>query len=131
MSKSEQHEHGYAKDKEALVKRLHRIEVRGIERMVEDDRYCMNILTQIAAVNTALEALALKLLNEHVGRCVAPALTSGDKADAGNFETEELLEGASSVSPGRADRDSPSAGDQRHGARRWRSNACSGLARPG
>ncbi|MGZ6732984.1 MAG: metal-sensitive transcriptional regulator, partial [Gaiellaceae bacterium] len=50
--------HGY--DKEALVKRLHRIEgqVRGIERMVEDDRYCIDILTQVAAVNTALESLA-------------------------------------------------------------------------
>ena len=93
MSKSEQHEHGYAKDKEALVKRLHRIEgqVRGIERMVEDDRYCIDILTQIAAVNTALEALALKLLDEHVRHCVAGALTSGDKADAAK-KTEELLE---------------------------------------
>ena len=56
--------HGYAKDKTALVKRLHRIEgqVRGVERMIEDDRYCIDILTQIAAVNTALESLALKLL---------------------------------------------------------------------
>ena len=54
--------HGY--DKEALVKRLHRIEgqVRGIERMVEDDRYCIDILTQVAAVNTALESLAFKVL---------------------------------------------------------------------
>ena len=50
--------HGYTKDKDALVKRLHRIEgqVRGIERMVDDDRYCIDILTQIAAVNTALES---------------------------------------------------------------------------
>ncbi len=56
------HAHGYAKDKDALVKRLHRIEgqVRGIERMVGDDRYCIDILTQIAAVNTALESLALQ-----------------------------------------------------------------------
>ena len=93
MSKSEQHEHGYAKDKDALVKRLHRIEgqVRGIERMVEDDRYCIDVLTQIAAVNTALEALALKILDEHVRHCVAGALTSGDKADAAT-KTEELLE---------------------------------------
>ena len=50
--------HGYAKDKDALIKRLHRIEgqVRGIERMVEEDRYCIDILTQIAAVSTALES---------------------------------------------------------------------------
>ena len=93
MSKSEQHAPGYPKDNEALVKRLNRIEgqVRGIERMVEDDRYCIDILTQIAAVNTALEALALKLLDEHVRHCVAGALTSGDEADAAT-KTEELLE---------------------------------------
>jgi DNA-binding FrmR family transcriptional regulator len=93
MSKAEQHEYGYAKDKGALVKRLHRIEgqVRGIERMVEDDRYCIEILTQIAAVNTALEAVALKILDEHVRHCVAGALTSGDEAGAAT-KTEELLE---------------------------------------
>jgi len=63
--------HGY--DKVALTKRLHRIEgqVRGIERMVEDDRYCIDILTQIAAVNTALESLAFRVLDEHVRHCVA------------------------------------------------------------
>jgi CsoR family transcriptional regulator, copper-sensing transcriptional repressor len=87
------HVHGYTKDKEALVKRLHRIEgqVRGVERMVEDDRYCIDILTQIAAVNTALEALAFKILDEHVRHCVAGALASGDEEDA-RVKTEELLE---------------------------------------
>jgi DNA-binding FrmR family transcriptional regulator len=87
------HVHGYTKDKDALVKRLHRIEgqVRGVERMVEDDRYCIDILTQIAAVNTALESLALKILDEHVRHCVAGALQSGDEADAAR-KTEELLE---------------------------------------
>ena len=90
---SEANMHGYTKGKDALVKRLHRIEgqVRGIERMVEDDRYCIDILTQIAAVNTALESLAFKILDEHVRHCVAGALTSGDKADA-HVKTEELLE---------------------------------------
>ena len=84
--------HGYTKDKEALVKRLHRIEgqVRGIERMVEDDRYCIDILTQIAAVNTALESLAFQILDEHVKHCVAGALASGDAAEAAR-KTEELL----------------------------------------
>ena len=83
--------HGY--DKDALKKRLHRIEgqVRGIERMVDDDRYCIDILTQIAAVNTALESLALKILDEHVRHCVAGALTSGDEADA-QAKAEELLQ---------------------------------------
>jgi CsoR family transcriptional regulator, copper-sensing transcriptional repressor len=84
--------HGYTKDKDALVKRLHRIEgqVRGVEKMVEDDRYCIDILTQIAAVNTALDSLAFKILDEHVRHCVAGALTSGDQADA-QAKTEELL----------------------------------------
>jgi DNA-binding FrmR family transcriptional regulator len=90
---AERQRHGYTEDKDVLVKRLHRIEgqVRGIERMVEDDRYCIEILTQIAAVNTALESLAFKILDEHVRHCVAGALTSGDEADA-QTKTEELLE---------------------------------------
>ena len=85
--------YGYTKDKDALIKRLHRIEgqVRGVEKMVEGDRYCIDILTQIAAVNTALESLAFKILDEHVRHCVAGALTSGDEADA-QTKTEELLE---------------------------------------
>ena len=67
------HVHGYTKNKDAVVRRLHRIEgqVRGIEKMVEDDRYCIDILTQISAVNTALESLAFKILDEHVRHCVA------------------------------------------------------------
>jgi CsoR family transcriptional regulator, copper-sensing transcriptional repressor len=87
------HAHGYSKDKDKLIKRLHRIEgqVRGVEKMVEDDRYCIDILTQIAAVNTALESLALKILDEHVRHCVAGALASGDHADA-QTKTEELLQ---------------------------------------
>lgn len=83
---------GYANGKDALVKRLHRIEgqVRGIEKMVEDDRYCIDILTQIAAVNTALESLACKVLEDHVRHCVSGALTSGDAGEALE-RTEELL----------------------------------------
>jgi DNA-binding FrmR family transcriptional regulator len=90
---TDQQAHGYTKDKDALVKRLHRIEgqVRGIERMVEDDRYCIDILTQVSAVNTALESLAFKILDEHVRHCVAGALTSGDEAEA-QTKTEELIE---------------------------------------
>jgi DNA-binding FrmR family transcriptional regulator len=83
--------HGY--DKDALVKRLHRIEgqVRGIERMVEDDRYCIDILTQISAVNTALESLAFKVLDDHVNHCVTDAIASGDK-EAAAEKSKELLE---------------------------------------
>ena len=85
--------HGYVGGKDALVKRLHRIEgqVRGIEKMVQDERYCIDILTQIAAVNTALESLALKILDGHVNHCVAGALASGDP-DVAQEKSQELLE---------------------------------------
>ena len=84
--------HGYAANKEALIKRLHRVEgqVRGIERMVEDDRYCIEILTQIGAVSTALESLAFAILDDHVSHCVTGAIESGDKREA-TAKTEELL----------------------------------------
>lgn len=84
--------HPYFTEKEALVKRLHRIEgqVRGIERMIEEDRYCIDVLTQIAAANTALESLALEILNEHVNHCVAGALESGDKEIAAEKSLELL-----------------------------------------
>ena len=84
--------HGYAKDKEALTKRLHRIEgqVRGIERMIEEGRYCLDVLTQVAAVKTALEGVAARLLEDHVTHCVAQALASGDPDVAGE-KSEELL----------------------------------------
>ena len=85
--------HGYAHDKEALVKRLHRIEgqVRGIERMVVEDRYCIDVLTQIAAVRTALEQVGAKLLEDHVTHCIADAVDAGDKR-AATAKTEEMLE---------------------------------------
>jgi len=85
--------HGYADDKASLVKRLHRIEgqVRGIERMLEEDRYCIDVLTQLGAVTTALESLAFRILDDHVQHCVAGALTSGDAAEA-DAKSKELLD---------------------------------------
>ncbi len=84
---------GYAPDREALVKRLHRIEgqVRGIERMVEEERYCVDLLTQIAAVTTALESLAFAILDRHVDHCVSDALAAGDPEVAAE-KSRELLE---------------------------------------
>ena len=85
--------YGYVEEKDALVKRLHRVEgqVRGIERMVEDERYCIDILTQISAATTALESVAFKILDEHVNHCVAGALESGD-AEVAAEKSRELLE---------------------------------------
>ena len=83
-------QHGY--DKERLRNRLHRVEgqVRGIERMVEDDRYCVDILTQVAAVRTALESIAYEILSDHVNHCVSDALASGD-AERATEKSQELL----------------------------------------
>ena len=84
---------GYTVDKDRLLKRLARIEgqVRGISRMIEDDRYRIDVLTQLGAVDTALEAVAIKVLEDHVKHCVAAALASGDEADA-NVKAAELLD---------------------------------------
>ncbi len=91
-SSVETQSYGYLADKDALLKRLRRIEgqVRGIERMVEEERYCIEILTQISAAGTALDSVALKVLAEHVQSCVAGALASGDEAQA-RAKTDELL----------------------------------------
>jgi CsoR family transcriptional regulator, copper-sensing transcriptional repressor len=84
--------HGYVQDKEALVKRLHRIEgqVRGLERMIEEERYCIDVLTQVSAVTTALESLAYEILDDHVTHCVSGALASGDQ-DVAEEKSRELL----------------------------------------
>jgi len=77
--------HGYSQQKENYAKRLRRIEgqVRGIGKMIDDDKYCIDILTQISAVNSALQSVALGLLDEHLGHCVAQAVADGgDEADA-------------------------------------------------
>jgi DNA-binding FrmR family transcriptional regulator len=84
---------GYSSEKEQLLKRLARIEgqVRGIARMIEEDRYCIDVLTQLGAVDTALEAVGRRVLDDHVKHCVAGALASGDP-EAANEKSRELLE---------------------------------------
>jgi CsoR family transcriptional regulator, copper-sensing transcriptional repressor len=71
--------HGYTENKDAYIKRLRRIEgqVRGLQRMVEDDKYCIDILTQVSAVTKALQSVALGLLEEHLGHCVTNAVAEG------------------------------------------------------
>ena len=95
--------HGYAKDKDLLVKRLHRIEgqVRGIERMVEEDRYCIDILTQIAAVKTALEQVGVRAARgsrhplrprcDRLGRCAGGRREDGRAAGGGAAVREDAL----------------------------------------
>lgn len=81
--------HGHGGDKEGLTRRLNRIEgqVRGLNKMVEEDRYCVDILTQIAAVRSALDAVALRLLRDHAHGCVQDAVRSG----RGDPAIDELL----------------------------------------
>jgi CsoR family transcriptional regulator, copper-sensing transcriptional repressor len=73
---------GYSMDKDNYLRRLKRVEgqVRGLERMIEEDTYCVDVLTQISAVTSALRSISLGLLDEHVRHCVANA--EGDDSDA-------------------------------------------------
>jgi len=70
---------GYAGNKDQVLNRLRRIEgqVRGLQRMVEEDTYCIDVLTQVSAVTKALQAVAIGLLDDHLGHCVRDAVTSG------------------------------------------------------
>jgi DNA-binding FrmR family transcriptional regulator len=80
---------GYTATKDQLLKRLRRVEgqVRGIEGMVEDDRYCIDVLTQISAVQAALDKVALGLLDQHASHCVMGAQDDAEKHD----KTDELM----------------------------------------
>jgi DNA-binding FrmR family transcriptional regulator len=81
--------HGYTHDKDNYLRRLRRIEgqVRGLERMVEEDKYCIDILTQVSAATKALQSVALGLLEEHLSHCVAEAVAEG--GDSANEKVRE------------------------------------------
>jgi DNA-binding FrmR family transcriptional regulator len=72
--------HGYSAEKQALLTRLRRIEgqIRGLQRMVDEDTYCIDVLTQISAATKALQAVAVGLLEDHLRHCVAQAMVDGD-----------------------------------------------------
>jgi CsoR family transcriptional regulator, copper-sensing transcriptional repressor len=86
--------HGYTPDKDSYLKRLRRIEgqVRGLQKMIEDDKYCIDVLTQVSAVTSALQSVALGLLEDHLGHCVAQATAEGgDVAEAKVHEASEAI----------------------------------------
>jgi CsoR family transcriptional regulator, copper-sensing transcriptional repressor len=86
--------HGYTQNKDGYLKRLRRIEgqIRGLQRMVEEDKYCIDILTQVSAATSALESVALGLLEEHLGHCVAQAIAEGgDTANAKIREASDAV----------------------------------------
>ena len=93
MSQTRAHP-GYAGRKDDYLKRMKRIEgqVRGIERMISEDKYCIDILTQVSAVTKALQAVSLGLLDEHMAHCVTDAVrTGGAEADAKLREASEAI----------------------------------------
>ena len=81
---------GYTMHRDDYLKRLRRIEgqVRGLQRMVEEDAYCIDVLTQVSAVTNALRGVAVGLLDEHVRHCVSDAAASGDQARVDEMVTE-------------------------------------------
>ena len=90
-------QHGYTANKDAYLRRLKRIEgqVRGIARMVDEDKYCIDILTQVAAVTKALHAVSLGLVEEHIGHCVVGAAAEPDpelRAEAIDFKVKEAAD---------------------------------------
>ena len=89
---SEHAEHGYSGQRDEHLRRLRRIEgqVRGLQKMIEDDRYCIDVLTQVASVTKALQGVALSLLDEHLRHCVADAV----REDGGD---EKLTEAVAAV----------------------------------
>ena len=91
MSESHSGQHGYIGSKDDYLKRLRRIEgqARGLQRMVEEEKYCIDILTQVSAMTKALQSVALKLLDEHLGHCVV------DAAKAGGHQADVKLKEAS------------------------------------
>jgi DNA-binding FrmR family transcriptional regulator len=86
--------YGYAQNKDDYLQRLRRVEgqVRGLHRMVEEDKYCIDILTQVSAVTRALESVALGLLEDHLGHCVAQAIAEG-----GDGAAEKVREASDAI----------------------------------
>ena len=86
--------HGYTHDKDGYLRRLRRIEgqVRGLQRMIDEDKYCIDILTQVAAATKALQAVALGLLEEHLSHCVSQAMAEG-----GDSAAEKVREASDAI----------------------------------
>lgn len=94
MTDAHDHTHGYIEHKDDLLKRLRRAEgqVRGVQRMVEEDKYCIDILTQVSAATKALEKVALSLLDDHLAHCVAEAAAEG-----GEVTSQKLREASQAI----------------------------------
>ena len=85
---------GYSDKKDAIQKRLRRVEgqVRGLQRMVEEDKYCIDVLDQVAAATKALQAVAIELLDDHLSHCVTDAVSTG-----GQTAQEKVAEASAAI----------------------------------
>jgi CsoR family transcriptional regulator, copper-sensing transcriptional repressor len=85
---------GYSDNKDAIQKRLRRVEgqVRGLQRMVEEDKYCIDVLDQVAAATKALQAVAIELLDDHLSHCVSDAVSTG-----GRTAQEKVAEASAAI----------------------------------
>lgn len=99
-STCEHQAHGYSPNKEAYLKRLRRIEgqVRGIQRMVDEDQYCIDVLTQISAINKALHAVSIGLLEEHISHCVVGAAQESHETGNPEIVNEKVKEATAAIS---------------------------------
>ncbi|MHA7154320.1 metal-sensitive transcriptional regulator [Arthrobacter sp. TMN-50] len=93
-------EHGYTADKVAYLRRLRRIEgqVRGIARMIEEDKYCIDVLTQVSAINKALHAVSIGLLEEHIAHCVVGAANESQLTGNPGIVQEKVQEASAAIS---------------------------------
>jgi len=93
-AEAEQASPGYRDDKDAVLKRLRRIEgqVRGLERLVEEDQYCIDVLTQVAATTKGLQAVAMQLLEKHLDHCVREAMVAG-----GDLAEQKVTEASQAI----------------------------------
>ncbi|EMY33313.1 hypothetical protein D477_015551 [Arthrobacter crystallopoietes BAB-32] len=91
--------HAYTTDKAAYLRRLKRIEgqVRGIARMVDEDKYCIDILTQVAAINKALHAVSIGLLEDHIAHCVVDAAKESEAADDPAIVQDKVKEATDAI----------------------------------
>ena len=93
-------QHGYSEEKQAYLRRLKRAEgqVRGIARMVEEDKYCIDILTQISAINAALHKVSVQLIDDHIGHCVVDAAKSSIESGDPSIVQEKIAEATAAIS---------------------------------
>ena len=97
---AEQPEHGYTGEKEALLRRLKRIEgqVRGVARMVDEDQYCIDILTQISAINAAMHKVSVQLIGEHISHCVIQAAHESQSTGNPEIVQDKVAEATAAIS---------------------------------